>query len=133
MEINEINKKLYEDAFISNEEYGDLNDWKPSIDERTIEEMCEYEDGKWGPAIPLGYRDYKLSREEGLRNIIYHDDFAKAFTKKEVNNIKKDDNVLKQYDKIIIDEKPYVVAGDDESNFYVADEENHMFYIAYSK
>ena len=70
MDINEINKKLYEDAFISNGEYGDLNSWKPDIDERMIEESCEDENGKWVPATPLGYRDYKESRSEGIKSIL---------------------------------------------------------------
>ena len=69
MEINEENKKLYEDAFIPDGEYGDLNNWKPSIDERMIEEFCEDIDGNWSPATPLGYRDYRLSRADGLFNI----------------------------------------------------------------
>ena len=67
MEINEINKRLYELAFIQNGEYGyhDNNTWKPSIDEMEIEEHCEDEDGHYVPATPLGYRDYKLSRIQG--------------------------------------------------------------------
>ena len=66
MEINEVNKKLYESSFVSDGTFGDLDNWKPDIDERLIEESCEDENGNWVPATPLGYRDYKLSREEGI-------------------------------------------------------------------
>ena len=42
MEINEINKQLYESAFIQNGEFGyhSNNTWKPSIDERELDTMC---------------------------------------------------------------------------------------------
>ena len=63
MEINEVNKKLYESAFVSDGTFGDLNNWKPDIDERLIEESIEDENGNWIPATPLGYRNYKLSRK----------------------------------------------------------------------
>ena len=43
MEINEVNKKLYESAFVSDGTLGDLNNWKPDIDERLIEESTEEE------------------------------------------------------------------------------------------
>ena len=132
MEINETNKKLYEDAFVGNGEYGIVDDgWKPSINESEIEEWCGDDEGNWRPATPLGYRDYKLSREEGLKNIIYNDDNAKAFTYEESHKIKRGDNLLKQYDHITIDGKSYVVTADDETKFYIVDEENHHFYIDY--
>lgn len=135
MEINEVNKKLYEDAFISDGEFNVVNNWKPDIDERMIEESCEYEDGKWGPATPLGYRDYRLSREEGLRNIIYNSDAARIFTYEDAHHIKRADNILKKYDKITIKgtdlKTNYVVTGDDSDCFYIATEDNHLYYISY--
>lgn len=132
MEINEVNKKLYEDAFISNGEYGDLNDWKPSIDERLIEEHCEDMDGNWVPATPMGYRDYRLSRQDGLLNI-FAQEAARVFTYDDAHQIKRDDNILKQYDKITIDGTNYIVTGDDENNFYVVDENDHAYFVAYLK
>ena len=131
MEINEVNKKLYEDSFISDGEYGDLNNWKPDIDERFIEESCEDENGNWVPATPLGYRDYKLSREEGIRNIIYNTDAARAFTYEDAHHIKRADNIIKKYDKITIDNTPYVVTGEDSVNYYIVAEDNHLYYLAY--
>lgn len=131
MEINEVNKKLYEDSFISDGEYGDLNNWKPDIDERLIEVSCQDENGNWVPATPLGYRDYKLSREEGIRNIIYNTDAARAFTYEDAHHIKRVDNIIKKYDKITIDNTPYVVTGEDSANYYIVAEDNHLYYIAY--
>lgn len=131
MEINEVNKKIYEDSFVSDDEYGDLNNWKPDIDERLIEESCQDENGSWCPATPLGYRDYKLSREEGIRNIIYNTDASRAFTYEDAHNIRKEDNIIKKYDKITIDNKPYVVTGEDVNCFYIINENKHLYYIEY--
>lgn len=41
MEINEINKQLYESAFIQNGEYGyhENNTWNPSINEHELDTM----------------------------------------------------------------------------------------------
>ena len=132
MEINEVNKKIYEDSFISDGEYGDLNNWKPDIDERLIEESCEDENGNWVPATPLGYRDYKLSREEGIRNIIYNTDAARAFTYEDAHHIKRVDNIIKKYDKITIDNTPYVVM-DSELNecflFTSSPSSSHFFFL----
>ena len=70
MKVNEINKALYEIAFIQNGEYGyHENNWNPSIDERDIETMCDDGEGNYVPATPLGYRDYKESRMQGLKNM----------------------------------------------------------------
>ena len=53
MKVNEINKTLYEIAFIQNGEYGyNENNWKPSIDENEIEEMCGDDDGNYIAATP---------------------------------------------------------------------------------
>ena len=134
MEINEVNKKLYEDAFISDGQYIDHNGWKPSIDERLIEETCEDEDGNWIPATPLGYRDYKLSRTEGLNNILSQN-AARLFTYEDIHTIRKEDNILKQYDKITINDdgntNDYIVINDDETRFYVIDRTGHLYYIDY--
>ena len=131
MEINEVNKKLYESAFVSDGTFGDLDNWKPDIDERLIEESCEDENGNWVPATPLGYRDYKLSREEGIRNIIYNADAARTFTYEDAHHIKRTDNIIKKYDKITIDGTGYVVTGDDEYNYYIVNEEDQRYYISY--
>lgn len=135
MEINEVNKELYEKAFISNGEYGDFNSWKPSINESEIEEWCGKEvDGTevWTPATPLGYRDYKESRAEGLNNIFSEAELAKAFTLDEVHQLRREDNPLKQYDKININDTSYIVVGDDADNIYVANEDDHKYSIAYA-
>ena len=87
MEINEVNKKLYESAFVSDGTFGDLDNWKPDIDERLIEESTEDENGNWIPATPLGYRDYKLSREEGLNTVFYESVPSRAFTLEDEHNI----------------------------------------------
>ena len=52
MEINEINKQLYESAFIQNGEFGyhSNNTWKPSIDERELDTMCCGDGDKYVPA-----------------------------------------------------------------------------------
>ena len=71
MENNEVNKKLYESAFVSDGTFGELNNWKPDLDERLIEESTEDENGNWVPATPLGYRNYKISRGEGLNTVFY--------------------------------------------------------------
>lgn len=131
MEINEVNKKLYESAFVSDGTFGDLDGWKPDIDERLIEESCEDEDGNWIPATPLGYRDYKLSREEGLNTVFYESVPSRTFTSEDVHNIKREDNIIKKYDLITIDKSNYIVTGDDETRFYVVDKDDHKYYIEY--
>lgn len=131
MEINEVNKKLYESAFVSDGTLGDLNNWKPDIDERLIEESTEDENGNWIPATPLGYRDYKLSREEGLNTVFYESVPSRVFTLEDAHNIKREDNIIKKYDLITIDKSNYIVVGDDETKFYIVNEDDHMYYIEY--
>ena len=131
MEINEVNKKLYESAFVSDGTFGDLDNWKPDIDERMIEESCEDENGNWVPATPLGFRDYKLSREEGLNTVFHESVSSRVFTLEEVHNIKKEDNIIKKYDLITIDKSNYIVIGDDETRFYIVDKNDHKYYIEY--
>ena len=134
MEINEVNKKLYESAFVSDGTFGDIDNWKPDIDERLIEVSCEDEDGNWIPATPLGYRDYKISRAEGLNNILSQD-AVRIFTYEDIHTIRKEDNILKQYDKITINKDgntdDYIVINDDETRFYVIDETGHLYYVDY--
>ena len=131
MENNEVNKKLYESAFVSDGTLGDLNNWKPDIDERLIEESTEDENGNWIPATPLGYRDYKLSREEGLNTVFYESVPSRVFTLEDAHNIKREDNIIKKYDLVTIDKSNYIVIGDDETRFYVVDKDDHMYYIEY--
>ena len=131
MENNEVNKKLYESAFVYDGTLGDLNNWKPDIDERLIEESTEDEDGNWIPATPLGYRNYKLSREEGLNTVFYESVPSRVFTLEDAHNIKREDNIIKKYDLVTIDKSNYIVIGDDETRFYVVDKDDHMYYIEY--
>ena len=131
MEINEVNKKLYESAFISDGTFGDLNNWKPDIDESLVEESIADENGNWIPATPLGYRDYKLSRKEGLNTIFHKSVPSRVFTLEDAYNIKREDNIIKKYDLITIDKNNYIVVSDDESMFYVVNEDDHTFYIEY--
>lgn len=131
MEINEVNKKLYESSFVSDGTLGDLDNWKPDIDERLIEESTEDENGNWVPATPLGYRSYKLSREEGLNTVFYESVPSRVFTLEDAHNIKREDNIIKKYDLITIDGSNYIVTGDDETRFYIVDKDDHKYYIEY--
>lgn len=131
MEINEVNKKLYESAFVYDGTLGDLNNWKPDIDERLIEESTEDENGNWIPATPLGYRNYKLSREEGLNTVFYESVPSRVFTLEDAHNIKREDNIIKKYDLITIDKSNYIVVGDDETKFYIVNEDDHKYYLEY--
>jgi len=133
MEINEVNKKLYESAFVSDGTFGDLDNWKPDIDERMIEESCEDENGDWIPATPLGYRDYKLSREEGLNTVFYESVPSRVFTLEDAHNIKREDNIIKKYDKIAIDGNEYIVVGDDSDAFYLVDKTDKAYFINYER
>lgn len=131
MLVNEKNKNFYESAFIGDGEYKlPILAWKPDIDERNIEESCEGPDGSWVPATPLGYRDYSISRMEGLKNII---DNAPAIlmTMDELHNIKKSDNRLNKYDHLRIEENDFIVAGDDETRFFLVSDDNHLFFVEY--
>ena len=131
MENNEVNKKLYESAFISDGTFGDLNNWKPDIDERSIEESTEDENGNWVPATPLGYRNYKISRKEGLNTGFGESGPSRGWTLEEAHNMKREDNIIKKYDLVTIDKSNYIVIGDDETRFYVVDKDDHMYYIEY--
>ena len=130
--INEANKKLYEDAFITNGEFptADPDGWKPDIDERLIEEHCEI-NGKWVPATPLGYRDYLESRKEGIKAILAGE-HAHMLTKEEAHDPEIKD-ALAKYDKIYIGDKPYVVTAVEDDRYYVVDEELHQYYLEYQK
>lgn len=130
MEINEINKKLYEDAFISTGEYGDLNSWKPSIDEREIHEIEVNENDQYVPSTPLGYRDYTKSRIEGIGNILKQENTIKL-NEDEFRHIKRGDNVIKLYDKVTLNNRDFVIVGDDEEKYYVVNKNNELFYINY--
>ena len=131
MEINEVNKKLYESAFISDGTFGDLDNWKPDIDESLVEESIADENGNWIPATPLGYRDYKLSRKEGLDTVFHKSVPSRVFTLEDAYNIKREDYIIKKYDLITIYKSNYIVVGDDVTMFYVVNEDDHEFYIEY--
>ena len=131
MEINEVNRKLYESAFVSDGTLGDLDGWKPDIDESLVEESIADENGNWIPATPLGYRDYKLSRKEGLNAIFYESTPSRVFTLEDAHNIKREDNIIRKYDIITIDKSNYIVVGDDETRFYVVDKDDHKYYLEY--
>ena len=134
MEINKINEKLYESAFIQNGEYGyHESTWKPSIDERQIEVSCIDEDGKYVPATPLGYRDYKESRLAGLKNIFDQTPYVDLRDDK-FHHLRREDNTIKLYDKIRINEDEYfVVCGDDENGYFVVSDTNHLYCVAWEK
>lgn len=131
MEINEVNRKLYESAFVSDGTLGDLDGWKPDIDESLVEESIADENGNWIPATPLGYRNYKISREEGLNTVFYESVPSRVFTLEDAHNIKREDNIIKKYDLITIDKSNYIVVGDDENMFYVVDKDDNNYYIEY--
>lgn len=131
MEINEVNRKLYESAFVSDGTLGDLDGWKPDIDESLVEESIADENGNWIPATPLGYRDYKLSREEGLNTVFCESVPSRVFTLEDAHNIKREDNIIKKYDLITIDKSNYIVVGDDENMFYIVNEDDHKYYLEY--
>lgn len=134
MEINEINKQLYESAFIQNGEFGyhSNNTWKPSIDERELDTMCCGDDGKYVPATPLGYRDYTESRLIGIKNILDQVPCV-DLTNDKLHELKREDNIIKQYDKIKTDKGDFVVTCDDENKFFVVNRENHLFCVEYVK
>lgn len=132
MQINEINKELYESAFIQNGEYGyHENAWKPSIDEREIDTMCEDEDGNYVPATPLGYRDYKISRKQGLENIFSQNPCVDLTPDDKLHNVRREDNTIRQYDKIKYNDNFFIVVGDDEEKFYVVNPDNKLFCVKY--
>lgn len=132
MEINEKNKELYESAFIPDGKYAVSGDsWKPSIDEREINESCEDENGNWVPATPLGFRDYKISRLEGLSNILDKGECVNLSDDK-FHHVKRGDDTIKLYDRIMIDgEREFVVVGDSDEVYYLADKDNKIFCVRY--
>jgi hypothetical protein len=134
MKVNEINKALYEIAFIQNGEYGyHENNWNPSIDEREIDTMCGDDgEGNYVPATPLGYRDYKESRMQGLKNIF--DQYPSVdLTNDKLHNIKREDDLLKKYDKIKTDKGEFIVVNDTEDKFFIVNQDNKTFYVEYVK
>jgi hypothetical protein len=133
MKVNEINKALYEIAFIQNGEYGyHENNWKPSIDESEIDTMCGDDEGNYTPATPLGYRDYQESRKQGLKNIF--DQYPSVdLTNDKLHNIKREDDLLKQYDKIKTDKGEFIVVNDTEDKFFIVNQDNKTFYVEYVK
>jgi hypothetical protein len=134
MEINERNKEFYELAFIENGEYGyGFKPWKPSIDERECSDMMGCSDGVYMPATPCGYRDYKTSRLQGIRNILDQYPSVKLDNDK-FHHLKREDNTVKMYDKIVIDGgREFVVCGDDEEVYYMVDAENKLFCVSWEK
>jgi hypothetical protein len=50
------------------------------------------------------------------------------------HHIKREDDTIKQYDKITIDDgREFVVIGDDEDKYYIVDRENNLFCVAYEQ
>lgn len=135
MKVNKRNKKFYELAFIENGEFGyGFKPWKPSIDERKCSDMtgCT-EDGKWIPATPCGYRDYATSRKQGLQNIFDQYPSVKLDNDR-YHHLKRKDNTIKLYDKIIIDGgRQMIVVGDDKDKYYVVDKDDTLYCVAYEK
>ena len=131
MKVNEINKGLYESAFIENGEFGYHGaTWKPDIDEREIVEFSGDEDGNYYPATPLGYRDYRESRLIGLKNIF--DQYPSInLTNDKFHHIKREEGLIKRYDKIKTDVGEFIVTGDDETCYYVVNLDGKLFSIAY--
>ena len=130
MEVNQNNKKFYELAFIENGEYGyHGSEWHPSINEREINNYCE-KDGKYFPATPLGFRDYKESRKQGLKNIF--DQYPSVdLTNGKIFKLKRDEGLIKQYDKIKSDEGEFIVVCDNEEMFLVVDTNDKLFSVNY--
>lgn len=133
MEINITNKLLYEEAFIENGEYGyHGRNWNPSIDENQISEWSGDDEGHYVPATPLGYRDYKISRLEGLQNIINQEE-AVDLRNDELHNVVKESGRIKLYDKLITDNGAFVVVGEVDDRFFVADINDNRYYVEYAK
>ena len=138
MEINERNKALYEEAFIGSGDQYDcgIRNWKPSIDEREIKDWSGDEEGHYIPATPIGYREYAISRLEGIRNIltIGH---AIDLTNDIFHHIKRDDGIISEYDRIKTDKGDFVITGDDEDKYFVVgindDDTLVAYYIKYEK
>ena len=106
------------------------------INENEIEEWCGRTDDdgneRWVPATPLGYRDYEISRAEGLKNIFAQEEVTATFDYDAFHSIKKEEVPFKQYDKIVYDDTPYIVVGDDDEKFYIVDEYGDKYYVNYA-
>ena len=48
-------------------------------------------------------------------------------------NIKREDDLLKQYDKIKTDNGEFIVVNDTEDKFFVVNPDNKTFYVEYVK
>ena len=94
--------------------------------------MCCGDGDKYVPATPLGYRDYTESRLIGLKNILDQVPCV-DLTNNKLHELKREDNTIKQYDKIKTDKGDFVVVDDDENMFYVVDGDNHLYYVEYVK
>ena len=94
--------------------------------------MCGDDDGNYIPATPLGYRDYKESRLQGLKNIF--DQYPSVdLTNDKLYSIKREDDLLKQYDKIKTDNGEFIVVNDNEDKFFVVNPDNKTLYVEYVK
>ena len=138
MEINKKNKLLYEEAFIGSGDHFDIGvlNWKPDIDEREIEEWSGDEEGHYIPATPLGYRDYAISRLEGIRNILTNGHTI-DLTNDMFYHINRNDDMILKYDRIKTDKGDFVVTGDDEEKYFIVgingDNTLVSYYVKYEK
>ena len=123
-------------AFIENGKFSCYGNewhpkWHPSIDEREIEYRYE-KDGEYIPVTPCGFREYKESRLQGLKNI-FDQDTSVDLTNGKLFNLKRDEGFIRQYDKIKSDKGEFVVVGDDKDEFYLVDKNNNLFIVDYLK
>ena len=58
---------------------------------------------------------------------------AVDLTNDKLHNLKREDNEIRQYDKIKTDQGEFIVAGDDEEKFFVVNSENKTYYVDYKK
>ncbi len=134
MEINEKNKTSYEKAFITEGEFGKAiskPSWKPDIDENEISDWSGDSNDNWVPATPLGYRDYSISRSEGIKNILNNQEDYIDLTGDKLYQVKKSDNLLKKYDKIHTNSGDFIVIKDTETRYYVIDINGNQYYVDY--
>ena len=79
-----------------------------------------------------GFREYKESRLQGLKNIF--DQYTSVdLTNGKLFNLKRDEGFIRQYDKIKSDKGEFVVVGDDKDEFYLVDKNNNLFIVDYLK
>ena len=97
---------------------------------REIEEFCEDEEENYKPATPLGYRDYSESRLIGIKNILSQFP-AVDLTNDKFHHLKRKESGIKKYDKIKTDVGDFIVTGDDETNYYVVNQEGKLFSVEY--